>query len=291
MCPPNPEGYGGWVDRDRLPGGKTPAALEGVPETLLWTLYQRALEARRPDTVLRDPMAVDLVDRIDYPFEERFGGPSPLSQWQALRTRTFDAAVGRFLERHPDGVVVALGEGLETQFWRVDNSSVRWLGVDLPETVELRRSLLPESPRRHTITGSALDPAWMDEVDLGRGVLITAQGLLMYLQPEEVHGVIAGCAARFRGGGIVFDAVPPWFGAMTVRGRMRTPGGFVSPPMPWALNADERAALARLPGVAFVHELRIPRGRGSLFGWTIPALQGFRAVRHRLLSIHFARFG
>ena len=38
--------------------------LEGVPETLLWTLYHRALEARRPDAVLRDPMAVDLVDRI-----------------------------------------------------------------------------------------------------------------------------------------------------------------------------------------------------------------------------------
>jgi len=31
--------------------------LEGVPETLLWTLYHRALEARRPDAVLHDPAA------------------------------------------------------------------------------------------------------------------------------------------------------------------------------------------------------------------------------------------
>jgi O-methyltransferase involved in polyketide biosynthesis len=37
--------------------------LEGVPETLLWTLYHRALEARRPDAVLHDPLAVALVDR------------------------------------------------------------------------------------------------------------------------------------------------------------------------------------------------------------------------------------
>ena len=36
--------------------------LEGVPETLLWTLYHRALEARRPDPVLHDPAAVELVD-------------------------------------------------------------------------------------------------------------------------------------------------------------------------------------------------------------------------------------
>lgn len=56
--------------------------LERVPETLLWTLYHRAVEARRPDAVLRDPMAVELVDLIDFPFRERFGageGFSPVA--------------------------------------------------------------------------------------------------------------------------------------------------------------------------------------------------------------------
>ena len=58
--------------------------LGGIPETLLWTLYHRALEAGRPDAVLSDPLAVGLVERIDYPFAERFGGGA-LAQWQALR--------------------------------------------------------------------------------------------------------------------------------------------------------------------------------------------------------------
>src|SRR6185295_10912605 len=70
--------------------------LEGVPETLLWTLWHRALEARRPDAVLHDPLAVELVDRIDYPFAERFGAGS-LAQWQALRVRAFDREVRRLL--------------------------------------------------------------------------------------------------------------------------------------------------------------------------------------------------
>ena len=47
---------------------KTRIELEGVPETLLWNLYNRAVEARRPDAVLHDPLAVELVDGIDYPF-------------------------------------------------------------------------------------------------------------------------------------------------------------------------------------------------------------------------------
>jgi hypothetical protein len=39
--------------------GQVSVELEGVPETLLWTLYHRATEARRPDAVLRDPKAVE----------------------------------------------------------------------------------------------------------------------------------------------------------------------------------------------------------------------------------------
>jgi O-methyltransferase involved in polyketide biosynthesis len=53
--------------------GQVSVELVGVPETLLWTLYHRATDARRPDAVLRDPKAVELLDRIDFPFEERFG--------------------------------------------------------------------------------------------------------------------------------------------------------------------------------------------------------------------------
>jgi O-methyltransferase involved in polyketide biosynthesis len=92
--------------------------LTGVPETLLWTLYFRAAEARRPDAVLADPKAVELVDAIDYPFADRFGPANPLlAQAQALRVRRFDEQISRFLIAYPRGTVVALGEGLETQFW------------------------------------------------------------------------------------------------------------------------------------------------------------------------------
>src|SRR6185436_3460946 len=38
-------------------------------ETLLATLYARALESRSPDPILRDPLAEEAVRRIDYNFE------------------------------------------------------------------------------------------------------------------------------------------------------------------------------------------------------------------------------
>jgi O-methyltransferase involved in polyketide biosynthesis len=249
--------------------------LSGVPETLLWTLYHRAAEARRGDTVLHDPMAVELVERIDYPFAERFGAVNELlAQGQALRALRFDQAIGRFAARYPGGTVVALGEGLETQFWRVDDGRMQWLGVELPEVVAATAALLPEAPRRHTLACSALDESWMDAVDASRGVLVTAQGLLMYLDPGDVHRLIAGVARRFRGTGLLFDTIPRWWSERTISERgMVGPGGYRSPPMPWHLDpAEQPALLARHPELAEVRDLRLPRGRGLFWGRLAPLL-------------------
>ena len=272
---------------------KITVELDGVPETQLWTLYHRAVEARRPGGVLHDPRAVELVDSIDYPFESRFGpGTQGFGLLQALRVRAFDIEVKRFLAAHPDGTVVALGEGLETQFWRVDNGRVHWLTVDLPESAAVRRALLPgEDDRRRVLARSALDTTWTAEVDTSRGVLITAQGLLMYLQPGEVHDLLATCAARFPGGGLVFDAVPRWLAAASRRGVTDPATGYQAPPWHWSMDPAQRSKLRDVhANIRVVRDVHLPRGRGPLGAaapWLtrVPALNGF------LPSITFLGFG
>ena len=272
-----------------MPTEKVTVELDGVPETLLWTLYQRAVEARRADAVIRDPEAVALVDAIDYPFERSFG--SSFGQWQALRARCFDEALLHFLDSHPEGTVVALGEGLETQFWRIDNGSVRWLSVDLPEAIALRDRLLPGSSRLRTVACSALDERWMEYVDGPRGVLVTAQGLLMYFDRAEVHRLIATCAERFPGDKLVFDAVPSWLAARSQRGELKRPGGYEPPPWRWGVDVDEERRLAELPTVSALRPLPPVRGRGALHGLVLPLLGRLPPVRRRLLSVYELSFG
>lgn len=244
------------------PSAPVPVELGAVSETALWTLYQRAVEARRPDALLHDPKAVELVERIDFPFAERFGTSPLQAQVQALRVACFDREVADFLVREPRGTVVCLGEGLETQYWRVDNGRARWLSVDLPESVALRERLLPPGPRQRYIAADAAELGWVEEVDRSRAVLLTAQGLLMYLQPPQVRALIAGCAERFPGGSLVLDAVPHWFGRLTRSGRMRT-HGYQAPPMPWSMDAGERAKLRTASAaVVGVRDVRPSGGRG-----------------------------
>ena len=188
-----------------MDSAKMAVSLSGVPETLLWPLYNRASEARRPHSLLHDPEAVRIFEAIDYPYEKHFGAPH---QDHVLRALRFDEQIKLFLREHPEATVVALGDGLETQFFRVDNGRLKWLAVDLAEVINVRRQFIPDTKSHRNLACSVTDLAWMREVDNAKGVFITAQGLLMYFEPEKVEQMIGACAEQFRNGRMMFDTIP-----------------------------------------------------------------------------------
>lgn len=249
-----------------MSSAKHVATLTGVSETALMTLNSRAREARRRDALIDDPMAIRLADAIDFDFA-KFGHTR---QDMALRARAYDTHTRAYLDRHPSATVVALAEGLQTSFWRLDatipDATFGWLTVDLPPVVDLRSRLLPPSPRITMRAQSALDYTWMDHVEPDDGVFITAEGLLMYLQPEQALDLIAECARRFPGAQLLFDLAPAWISALTRRGSLRTSRRYRIPAMPFSATASELAArLTPMPGVSAVHDLRLPPGRGPVF--------------------------
>jgi O-methyltransferase involved in polyketide biosynthesis len=240
--------------------------LDGVSATALWTLHYRGTEAKRSDGVIRDPWAVALSDAIDYDYG-KFGKPN---QSHALRARAFDIEAADYLSTHPKAAVVALAEGLQTSFWRLDQAGVTdestWYSVDLPPVMEIRDRLLPHDDRIVALAQSALDRSWMDRINATDGVFITAEGLLMYLEPDDVRSLIADCAARFPGARMVFDSIPHWFSRRTVKG-LKLSDRYIAPPMPFGLTADEGLAIAgtgpgAIPGVRAARDVALPPGRG-----------------------------
>jgi len=219
----------------------TVVALSGVPETMLWTLYNRASEAGRPGTFLRDPACVRIYESIAYDFERSFGKPDGT---HPLRSQLFDRAVLPWLAAHPGGAVVELAAGLETQFQRCDDGRVQWYCVDVPEALAVRERFLPATPRCRYIAKSALDLSWMDEIDPSRGVCVTAQGLLMYLEPADVRELVAAILERFAGVELVFDTIPRWFSRQTLRGYHKT-RHYTAPRMPWGVDRHEIEPLLR----------------------------------------------
>lgn len=237
-----------------------PSNLEGVSETMLWTLYDRACEARRADAILVDPDSVRICDAIDYDFVGRFGHPDGSFSARAV---AIDRLLKSWLERHPEGLIVSLGEGLETQAYRVDNGRMTWLTVDLPPAIRLRERFLPPSKRFRHVASSVFEPGWADEIKTNADVFVVVQGLFMYLEPDAVRRLFIQIVERFPGAEIVFDTIPRWFSGLTQWGVMPTPR-YCLPPMPWGINGDEIDTLLHgwSSEIEALHtfEYRAPRG-------------------------------
>ncbi|MFF2554414.1 class I SAM-dependent methyltransferase [Nocardia sp. NPDC058058] len=266
----------------------TRTELSGVPETALWTLRNRAEEALRSDSPFTDDESVRLYRALAAEDFDRFGPPS---QVHSMRAMVIDEVIADFLAAHPAGPVVALGEGLQTTYWRLGAPEVAWFSIDLPEMIAAQERLLPTAPAITRLARSALDRSWFEEVPSGPAV-ITAEGLFMYLPIAEVHRLIADLAEHFPGGVLIYDSIPRAFSAMTMRGRVRLSERYTAPQMPTSQSPRQARQLPRIiPGVVASQDLIPPPGRGR---WGSPLMRRVantplgHALRPSLTLLRFA---
>lgn len=191
---------------------KITPSLTGVPETLLIPLYQRAQETQRPDAMLKDDKAVEIIRKLDWNFTN-FKLQKHDVVALVLRVREFDRFARDFMTAHPDGVIVHIGCGLDTRFERVDNGHAEWYDLDLPEVIDLRRRLIgDESGRYHLLPYSVFDPEWIEKVSAlrSRPFLFIAEGVLPYFEEAQVKRLVRTLQSTFPCAEMVFDAHTPW---------------------------------------------------------------------------------
>ena len=176
-------------------------------ETLLLALYSRARESRAKDPLLRDPMAEEAVERIDYDFEQTRPGYVEALQ-VVLRARQLDLWTADYLAGHPEATVLYLGCGLDSRVYRIDPPpGVRWFDVDYPEVIALRQKLYPGRAGYHMLGSSVTAPGWLDAVPGDRPAWIVAKGLTYYLSAGNVKTLLNRLTGHFPAGELAFDAV------------------------------------------------------------------------------------
>jgi O-methyltransferase involved in polyketide biosynthesis len=194
--------------------------LSGVPETLLIPLYNRAMESQRPDAMVKDEKAVELVTKmpLDFSLVMQIPMNELLKVMRIMFTREFDRYVRDFLDRHPEAVVVHIGCGLDSRFERVDNGYVEWYDLDLLEVIELRRKYLgDEGGRYHLLACSVLENDWLEVVSACRQhpFLLLAETVFVYFTEAQVKALVLRLCKHFPGAELVFDGWRPfeiWLG-------------------------------------------------------------------------------
>jgi O-methyltransferase involved in polyketide biosynthesis len=265
--------------------------LTGAPETMLATLYGRALDSRSPRPILHDQAADDAGRRIDYDFA-RTGMTATTGAGVALRARQLDRWTAQFLAAHPHATVLHLGCGLDTRVQRLDPPpSVRWVDVDHPEVITLRERLLPAPAGDYrTVGASVTDDGWLDDVPADRPTVTVFEGLTMYLRKEDGRRLVERITGRFAGGQLIFDC----YGSLGIRLQRFVPAVRNSgATLHWAIDNpreleswhDGLECLDALRSVDMPGVQELPRsGRASM--WVLARLPGFRDVG-RILRYRF----
>ncbi len=214
-----------------------PQTLSEISETLLIPLYYRAMEARRPDALMRDEKALELIRQLSSNGPIRYDSDwlrqTPMAEvnkvLRIMLTRQVDRYARDFLGCHPEAVVVQIGCGLDSRFERVAerNSQVEWYDLDVPEVIALRRELIgDEGGRYHLLGCSVFEPAWLETVRVHRGrpFLFLAEGVFMYFEEAQVKSLVLRLRDHFPGAELVFDAWRPfevWIGNFVLKGLLR----------------------------------------------------------------------
>ncbi len=197
--------------------------LNGPPQTMLATLYAKALDADAPRSILGDQYAKAAVARIDYDWETTTinarRAPSV-----AIRTLHFDNWTRQFLAVHDPvenpAVVLHMGCGLDARVYRLDPpAGVLWYDIDYPEVIGLRERVYPARPNYRMLPASVIDPSWLAEIPTDRPTLFLAEGVTMYLTKDDGLALLRRVVDTFPSGELQFDA----FNTFGVRAQVINP--------------------------------------------------------------------
>jgi O-methyltransferase involved in polyketide biosynthesis len=122
------------------------------------------------------------------------------------RYYNMDAMTKTFISRHPKCNVVFLGAGLETAYFRLNDKNALFYEADLPEVIEIRRSLLGERGNETLIGGDVFDAAWQDKLDKSLPSLLIASGVFQYFTEDKVMRFVADVRAGLKDVELMFDA-------------------------------------------------------------------------------------
>ncbi len=180
--------------------------LKGVERTLLAALKVKKDEYYQKESIIKDQLAKDIFESLNLD-ESEFKINKHSATAALFRTKKIDQYIKEFMTVNPDGLVVDLGCGLDPRFYRLDNRRITWIDIDLPEVIALKKKLVKETSRYHMLGKSITDLTWIDEVlSINKGkTMLVAEGVLMYLDKEDVIAMLKAISKKIQGALLAFD--------------------------------------------------------------------------------------
>lgn len=193
--------------------------LDGVSETLLITLYAKASESKRKDAIIKDLKSEEILKKIDYDFS-KFKKLEKNQLGTVIRTKIIDEIIKNIIEESDSNTftIINLGAGLDTRANRFIKDNIFWFDIDFEDVIKLRKKFFPELENNKNYTGissSILDYDWIKRVENRGTVIIISEGVLMYINENDIKELIENISKSFPNSHFIFDIIPTFFSKRT----------------------------------------------------------------------------
>jgi methyltransferase (TIGR00027 family) len=179
--------------------------IENISDTARWVAVYRAMESARPDAIFRDPFADRLAGERGHQILRSMPKGRALAWPMIVRTAIFDEIILDAIRKRGADLVLNLAAGLDARPWRLAlPPSLHWVDADLPGILNYKTEMLRgETPkcRYEAVTIDLTDAEARRALfaRLGAGAkraLVVAEGLLIYLAPEQVAALATDLHAQ-----------------------------------------------------------------------------------------------
>ncbi len=191
------------------------ANLQGTARTLLLTLRARADEQDRSEPLFADPWSKEWIAYLpEYPdLNHWYEANATFRVATVVRTRLIDEAVQNWLKGKKEALVVELGAGLSTRFFRLAPENAVWIEQDLGEAIALRRKFDVAVDEHWFLSGDFTELDWIERLPetKPKNILFIAEGVLMFADPKGVEYLFKTLGEQYPGAGFIFDVVNPGY--------------------------------------------------------------------------------
>jgi methyltransferase (TIGR00027 family) len=176
-----------------------------VSDTARWVAMYRAMESDRPDALFRDPYARKLAGPEGEAILRGIPKGQSLAWPMIVRTQVMDELILRTIKQDGIDTVLNLAAGLDARPYRLPlPAALRWVEADFPDVIAYKQSHLAGDQPRCVLESASADltddharRALFERVNASaKRTLVVTEGLIAYLQREQVAGLASDLSAQ-----------------------------------------------------------------------------------------------
>ena len=184
--------------------------INDIKGNMLFPLFGRALYIQNHEEEFIDEKTKEIFNLLKSEHKILLRSIDETAQIGSVaRALTIDIMLNNYILTHPRATILNIGAGFDTHFSRVDNGTIIYYNLDVPDAISFRKQYFIDSPRCISIANSVFDYSWIKKIQFNPnyGMLIIAAGVFHYFKESEVKFLIRKLSNTFLGSELLFDVV------------------------------------------------------------------------------------